>query len=82
MLFYQFGLCDIGVGCFGFFLCQAAKDMGFELPPPGEYAVGMFFLPTSENRREQSKIVFTKVNSRANFVQFELLSIDLLVYME
>ncbi|XP_047324455.1 glutamate synthase 1 [NADH], chloroplastic-like isoform X2 [Impatiens glandulifera] len=38
-----------------------AKDVGFELPPLGQYAVGMFFLPTSENRREQSKIVFTKV---------------------
>ncbi|KAF8379702.1 hypothetical protein HHK36_029146 [Tetracentron sinense] len=38
-----------------------AKDVGFELPPPGEYAVGMFFLPTSESRREESKVVFTKV---------------------
>lgn len=40
---------------------QVTKDVGFELPPPGEYAVGMFFLPTSESRREQSKVVFTKV---------------------
>ncbi|XWS50374.1 hypothetical protein CRYUN_Cryun12cG0082500 [Craigia yunnanensis] len=38
-----------------------AKDVGFELPPRGEYAVGMFFLPTSESRREESKNVFTKV---------------------
>ncbi|KAH1037931.1 hypothetical protein J1N35_039674 [Gossypium stocksii] len=38
-----------------------AKDVGFELPPPGDYAVGMFFLPTSESRREESKNVFTKV---------------------
>lgn len=44
-----------------FTLNQVAKDVGFELPPLGEYAVGMFFLPTSESRREQSKIVFTKV---------------------
>ncbi|KAK3006683.1 hypothetical protein RJ639_016951, partial [Escallonia herrerae] len=43
------------------FYKEVAKDVGFELPPPGEYAVGMFFLPTSDNRREQSKIVFTKV---------------------
>ncbi|KAL7214119.1 hypothetical protein ACSBR1_026520 [Camellia fascicularis] len=43
------------------FYKEVAKDVGFELPPPGEYAVGMFFLPTSENRRAQSKIVFTKV---------------------
>lgn len=42
-------------------LLQVAEDVGFELPLPGQYAVGMFFLPTSESRREQSKIVFTKV---------------------
>ncbi|XP_025667074.1 glutamate synthase [NADH], amyloplastic isoform X2 [Arachis hypogaea] len=33
----------------------------FELPPPGKYAVGMFFLPTSDSRREESKNVFRKV---------------------
>lgn len=43
--------------------CQVAKDAGFELPPPGEYAVGMMFLPTSESRRQESKNVFTKVIS-------------------
>ncbi|KAJ8772038.1 hypothetical protein K2173_027215 [Erythroxylum novogranatense] len=43
------------------FYREVAKDIGFLLPPPGEYAVGMFFLPTSENRREESKNVFTKV---------------------
>ncbi|XP_041998086.1 glutamate synthase 1 [NADH], chloroplastic-like [Salvia splendens] len=43
------------------FYREAAKDAGFELPPPGEYAVGMFFLPVLDSRREQSKIVFTKV---------------------
>ncbi|KAK1302529.1 hypothetical protein QJS10_CPB12g01099 [Acorus calamus] len=43
------------------FFEEATKDVGIELPPPGEYAVGMFFLPTSEGRREESKIVFTKV---------------------
>ncbi|XP_057950396.1 glutamate synthase 1 [NADH], chloroplastic isoform X1 [Malania oleifera] len=43
------------------FYKEVAKDVGFELPPPGQYAVGMFFLPTSENRRDESKIVFTKV---------------------
>lgn len=40
---------------------QVCKDAGFELPAPAEYAVGMFFLPTSEKRREESKIVFQKV---------------------
>ncbi|KAJ9539597.1 hypothetical protein OSB04_026103 [Centaurea solstitialis] len=43
------------------FFKEVAKDVGFELPPPGKYAVGMFFLPTSNTRREQSKNVFTKV---------------------
>ncbi|KAF1002529.1 hypothetical protein AG4045_012301 [Apium graveolens] len=42
------------------FYKEVAKDVGFELPPPEKYAVGMFFLPTSESRREQSKNVFTK----------------------
>ncbi|KAG6707010.1 hypothetical protein I3842_06G010500 [Carya illinoinensis] len=43
------------------FYHEVAKDHGFELPPPKEYAVGMFFLPKSESRREKSKNVFTKV---------------------
>uniref|UniRef100_A0A1D1Z3K9 glutamate synthase (ferredoxin) n=1 Tax=Anthurium amnicola TaxID=1678845 RepID=A0A1D1Z3K9_9ARAE len=43
------------------FFIQATKDLGFDLPPAGEYAVGMFFLPTSESRREESKTVFAKV---------------------
>lgn len=32
-----------------------------QLPAPSEYAVGMFFLPRDEARRESSKNVFTKV---------------------
>lgn len=43
------------------FYKEVTKDLGFELPPLGQYAVGMFFLPTSESRREESKNVFTKV---------------------
>ncbi|KAM5557650.1 glutamate synthase [NADH], amyloplastic [Rosa sericea] len=43
------------------FYKEAAKGSGFELPPLGEYAVGMLYLPTSESRREESKNVFTKV---------------------
>lgn len=35
--------------------------MEFELPPPGEYAIGMIFHPTSEVRRYERKVVFTKV---------------------
>jgi glutamate synthase (NADPH/NADH) len=40
---------------------QATKDAGFELPPPGEYAVGMVFLPIDEKRRERTKAEFKKV---------------------
>jgi glutamate synthase (NADPH/NADH) len=43
------------------FLREATKDAGFELPPPGEYAVGMVFLPVDEKRRERSKAEFQKV---------------------
>ncbi|GJM89695.1 hypothetical protein PR202_ga05907 [Eleusine coracana subsp. coracana] len=39
----------------------ATKDSGFELPLPGEYAVGMFFMPTDEGRREKSRIVFHEI---------------------
>lgn len=46
-----------------FFLYQAATELGFVLPPAGKYAVGMFFLPTVESRREESRNVFTKVSS-------------------
>jgi glutamate synthase (NADH) len=40
---------------------QVSKDAGFELPPPGEYAVGLFFMPTDEKRREKGKTEFKKV---------------------
>ncbi|XP_027338978.1 glutamate synthase [NADH], amyloplastic isoform X1 [Abrus precatorius] len=33
----------------------------FELPPQGKYAVGMFFLPKSDKRRNKSKNIFRKV---------------------
>uniref|UniRef100_A0A0D9WJI6 glutamate synthase (NADH) n=1 Tax=Leersia perrieri TaxID=77586 RepID=A0A0D9WJI6_9ORYZ len=40
------------------FFREVTKDAGFELPAPGEYAVGMFFMPTDEERREKSKLLF------------------------
>ncbi|XP_078431625.1 NADH-dependent glutamate synthase 1 isoform X2 [Wolffia australiana] len=43
------------------FFAENTKALGFELPPPGEYAVGMFFLPTIESRREESKAVLAQV---------------------
>jgi glutamate synthase (NADH) len=46
---------------FALVFMQATKDAGFELPPPGEYGVGMFFMPTDEKRREKGKTEFKKV---------------------
>lgn len=46
----------------GFVLWQVTKDAGFELPPQGEYGVGMFFMPTDDERREKSKLVFHEVS--------------------
>ncbi|KAG0533787.1 hypothetical protein BDA96_04G223100 [Sorghum bicolor] len=43
------------------FFKEVTKDAGFELPPPGEYAVGMLFMPTDEKRREKGKAEFKKV---------------------
>ncbi|KAG6469481.1 hypothetical protein ZIOFF_074203 [Zingiber officinale] len=40
---------------------NVTKDVGMQLPSPGQYAVGMFFLPQDDSRREESKVVFTKV---------------------
>lgn len=46
----------------------AAEEIGCELPPLGDYAVGMIFLPTSERRREESRNVFNKVKSLSIFI--------------
>ncbi|KAF5191488.1 Glutamate synthase [NADH], amyloplastic [Thalictrum thalictroides] len=43
------------------FFTEVGKDVGIQLPSPGDYAVGMLFLPTSESRREESKKIFAKV---------------------
>ncbi|CAH9070622.1 unnamed protein product [Cuscuta epithymum] len=43
------------------FYKEVVKDVGFELPAPGQYAVGMFFMPTDDVRREKSKSIFTTV---------------------
>ncbi|KAJ0986186.1 hypothetical protein J5N97_004542 [Dioscorea zingiberensis] len=42
------------------FYKEVTKEAGFELPPAGQYAVGMFFLPTDENRRQEGKAAFEK----------------------
>jgi len=43
-------------------LWQVTKDAGFELPLPGQYGVGMFFMPHDDERREKSKLVFHEVS--------------------
>jgi len=40
---------------------QVAKEVGFEIQPPGEYVVGMFFMPTDEKRHEKGKVGLKKV---------------------
>ncbi|CAL9116276.1 unnamed protein product [Musa textilis] len=42
-------------------LFHVTEDVGIQLPPPGQYAVGMFFLPTDDGRRNESKVIFAKV---------------------
>jgi glutamate synthase (NADPH/NADH) len=47
-------------------LQRSAADLGLaKLPPKGEYGVGMFFLPTNDERRAKVKSIFEKVR---NFV--------------
>ncbi|MFW6238251.1 MAG: hypothetical protein ACOC5A_03350, partial [Halanaerobiales bacterium] len=43
------------------FFRQECADLGFELPPPGKYGVGMVFLPRDKSERRQciEKINFT-----------------------
>ncbi|XP_074564504.1 glutamate synthase 1 [NADH], chloroplastic-like [Curcuma longa] len=43
------------------FFKEVTKNLGFVLPPLGEYAVGMFFMPTDDIRREKTKTAFTEV---------------------
>ena len=46
---------------------QVAKvDAGIDLPAPGEYAVGMCFLPSEAGRRFTGKLAFEKVGNRCN----------------
>jgi glutamate synthase (NADH) len=54
-------LCDSVIQGVILAFLQVSKDSGFELPPPGEYAVGMFFMPIDEKRREKGKAEFKKV---------------------
>lgn len=57
-------------------------ELGFELPGLGGYSVGMFFLPTSPERREQSKIVFSKVNQAFLFFNEDLVTLKSHPYIE
>ena len=43
------------------FMRKAAAASGIELPPPGEYAVGMVFLPRRENLRFECEAVFENI---------------------
>ena len=43
------------------FLSRECEKQKIKLPQPGEYAVGMVFLPTAEESRRQCKRQFTKI---------------------
>jgi glutamate synthase (NADPH/NADH) len=49
------------INAFALVFLQVAKDVGFVLPPPGEYVVGMLFMPTNKKHCEKGKAEFKKV---------------------
>jgi len=49
------------------FLVEECRDLGFRLPAPGEYAVGMMFLPTDPSSRERSIRVIENLAEEGGF---------------
>src|ERR1700732_564082 len=45
------------------FLRKAAAALGFALPPPGQYAAGLVFLPRGQSEREQLRQLIERVVS-------------------
>ena len=43
------------------FFARKAKDLGIALPPPGEYGIGVLFMPRDAERREQVRKIFEQV---------------------
>src|SRR5690348_7520351 len=43
------------------FFARKAKQLGITLPPPGEYGIGVLFMPRDADRREQVRKVFEQV---------------------
>src|SRR6266446_1164859 len=43
------------------FLAQECDRLSIELPPQGQYGVGMLFLPTDEDSRQQCEHLFEKI---------------------
>src|SRR5204863_3345787 len=43
------------------FFARKAKDLGITLPPPGEYGIGVLFMPRDAERREQVRKIFEQV---------------------
>ena len=51
------------------FLASEARKLGFELPEPGEYGVGMLFLSQIAEERASQEAVLTRIaKERNNFV--------------
>ena len=45
------------------FLAAAAEKLGFKLPAPGQYGVGMLFMPKNPAEREAVKAALAKIIS-------------------
>src|SRR5690606_36042842 len=43
------------------FLAATTLALGFQLPPPGEYGVGMLFLPRDASRRAECEAAFNAI---------------------
>src|SRR5437868_629305 len=43
------------------FFARKAKELGIALPPPGEYGIGVLFMPRDAERREQVRKIFEQV---------------------
>src|SRR5262249_32293337 len=49
------------------FFARKATELGLALPPPGDYAVGVLFMPQDEALREQIKEIFAEEIAHEGF---------------
>ena len=49
------------------FFAKRAKELGFELPEPGRYAVGQLFMPREKNWRQIVRDIYAEIIAREGF---------------